>query len=522
MSACDDAGRRRAGEEQYAASIERHPRAVEHHRARSNRLAAIQDRWRSRSAFEARFGVVTAMADPTDADTIGDVGMAMVDAAPDALVMVSDGGQILVVNRQTERLFGYDREELLGQAVEVLVPERFRQVHRADRTRYRAEPAVRPMGPGVLLFGLRKDGAEFPVEISLSPFVTAAGLRVIAAVRDISERLVAEARAREVHRALDASADAVLLFDPDTLRLMYVNDGAVDQLGYSRDELLTMTQLHVKPEFTEARYRAMMAAVPPGQHHTYTTVHRRKDGTDVPVEAVLARPADDPAGEGWMISVARDLTNRLAAEERARAAERELALVDDHHRLARDLHDQVIQRLFAAGLGLSGMAAAADDPAQVERLTSVVDDLDETIRQLRTSIFNLTRPPAARTSLRAVVVDVCSQEREALGFDPALRFDGLIDTVGDAIAGEVAAVVREALSNIARHAGASRAEVALVATADGLTLRVVDDGVGLPVGRERAGNGLGNMAARAAALGGTCAIQAGAGDGTEVVWRVPL
>ena len=129
----------------------------------------------------------------------------LLEAAPDAMVIVDEGGTIRIVNSQTERLFGWDRAELLGKPVEVLIPDRFRDSHAAHRQAYAHAPRTRNMGTGLELYGRRKDGSEFPVEVSLSPLVTPTGRLVTAAVRDITDRKRAEAelaaRAAELSRS---------------------------------------------------------------------------------------------------------------------------------------------------------------------------------------------------------------------------------------------------------------------------------------------------------------------------------
>ncbi len=124
----------------------------------------------------------------------------LLEAAPDAMIITDHEGRILLVNRQAEVLFGYDRQELVGQSVETLIPRRFRASHVAHRGLYAAAPRTRPMGAGLELYGLRKDGSEFPVEVSLSPVATDNGTVVIAAVRDVSERKRAEAEREELLR----------------------------------------------------------------------------------------------------------------------------------------------------------------------------------------------------------------------------------------------------------------------------------------------------------------------------------
>jgi PAS domain S-box-containing protein len=322
---------------------------------------------------------------------------ALVDAAPDGILLADDTGNIVFANRQTEKMFGFGPEELLGHSVDDLLPEQMREVHRAHRTRYKAEPRVRPMGAGLLLRGRRSDGTEFPVEISLSPLRTDSGLQVVAVVRDVSER--------------------------------------------------------------------------------------------------------------------------IEAEERIQRAEQHVRIVEDRERIARDLHDIVIQKLFAAGMTVQGVAAGGLDADRAQRLNRVVDDLDDTIREIRSVIFGLQSEARDVPGVRAAVLRVLDDQREALGFEARLRFDGPVDTMNDLVAAELLPAVREAVSNVARHADASSMEVD-IQCGDFVTLRVLDDGRGL-TGTASGGNGIRNLSERAGKLGGRCTVSARPDGGTMLEWRVP-
>ena len=203
-----------------------------------------------------------------------------------------------------------------------------------------------------------------------------------------------------------------------------------------------------------------------------------------------------------------------------------LALLEDRERIARDLHDSVIQRLFATGLSLQGAAGfiRTNPAAAAERVEGAVDDLDLTVKQIRSAIFGLE--PMSRgtqSGVRNQVLDLVRESGPALGFEPTVLFDGPVDSsTPDGLAGDVLATLREALSNVARHARASRVDVAVAVDDGNLVLRVTDDGIGPPVSDQPRGHGLDNMAARATRRGGSFDIRAASTNGTVVEWRVPV
>ncbi len=213
----------------------------------------------------------------------------------------------------------------------------------------------------------------------------------------------------------------------------------------------------------------------------------------------------------------------VGAIEHSRLLEqvRELTLVADRERIARDLHDTVIQRLFAVGLELQSVLPMAQGEVG-EVVDAAVEDLDDIIREVRTAIFALEPAPHDPPSLTGRVNEVCSEASEALGFAPVLRVVGpLDDEVSEDVAAELLATVREALTNVAHHAGATRCAVTVDAR-DDLLLQVVDDGSGLGRRARRApGHGLADMAARAEVLGGSLSTDKAPGGGVALTWRVP-
>jgi PAS domain S-box-containing protein len=325
------------------------------------------------------------------------VAWAIVELAPNAILLVDPEGRIVLANAQADDLFAYGPDGLVGREVDDLVPESLRARHRSHRAAYGADPHTRPMGMGLDLQAARADETTFPVEIALSPI--------------------------------------------------------------------------------------------------------------------------DVDGVPHVVAVVRDITDRLEAERKLQAAQREVSVLADRERIARDLHDSVIQRLFAAGMSLQATAGRAE-PAVQERISGVVEDLDATIRELRQAIFQLTAHTLDPHSIRRQVLDVADQAAEALGFEPALRLDGPLESLDGEQAEHLLAVLREALTNVARHAQATEAQVT-ISVGDELELVVRDDGRGVDPDATP-GRGTANLEDRASALGGTVEVVPAEVRGTVVRWTVPL
>ncbi|MEV4471941.1 GAF domain-containing protein [Nonomuraea sp. NPDC049504] len=227
------------------------------------------------------------------------------------------------------------------------------------------------------------------------------------------------------------------------------------------------------------------------------------------------------ADQQMLESFAGQAAIALELAEARRDAER-LGLLEDRDRIAKDLHDVVIQRLFATAMTLMSTVRLVERPEASKRLQHAIDELDETIRQIRSSIFALqgTREDIV-PSLRAQIVDLVEGAGGHLGFMPGLRMEGQIDTlVPEQVAEHLLAVLREALSNVVRHSHATRAEVSIVVADRRLNLTVSDNGVGLGEGGRR--SGLRNIEERAGRLGGTAELESPEEGGTRLIWHVPL
>jgi two-component system, NarL family, sensor histidine kinase DevS len=485
---------------------------------------------------------------------VGHLLGAIFSACPDAVLVVDDAGTIVLSNPAVTSLFGYYPEELVGEPVDVLLPPDNQARHSGHLRDFFAAPRARHMGVGRELAGRHRDGTQFAVEVSLTPVEIRGAQYAAAFVRDGRERqgnidrlhavnevtqsllagtksgevlpLVARRARRLTHSdaswivtpagpgnlivsAVDGNGTQVLLgatLSPDTSRsaeVMRTGDPEIIE------DLFTATNV---PD------AVVGLNLGPGLYVPLIADERRL-GT-----LVLGRVRGSTQFGPLDIALAMVFASSTAAAielGEVRAELERTGIVAEEERIAHDLHDTVIQDLFGVGLSLQAARSSVTGPIG-ERIDEAVDRLDTIIREIRNTIFRLPRRTAGTRGLHDEMLRLVDKYSEELGFTPRVGFHCPVDAViPDAVAAQLVQVVGEALSNTARHAQATSADIVLEIQEGWLSFSLVDDGIG-PPNAPTAGQGLRNMSARAHNLGGACTVSRNEPTGTIVEWRVPI
>jgi len=314
---------------------------------------------------------------------------------------------------------------------------------------------------------------------------------------------------------LSASPDAMMIVDAGGV-IRLANSAATGMFCADDSTLVGSSVDSLVPNSGRVDHAALRAnyLTSPARRPMGTGLHlmgRRYDGSQFPVEISLS--PIDLDGVVMTIAAVRDVTERHETLAR-------LTLLRDRERIGRDIHDMVIQRIFAAGMSIQSIVGLVDSPDVRDRLNEVTDGLDETIRQLRQAIFEIGQTDERQTPAGQLAA-VVAERGEHLGFLPELSITGALDDLPDFVVDQLIATLTESLSNVARHADATDARVTIARSEDQVSLVVEDNGVGVSR-KPKARGGLSNMMWRAAELGGSCSIKASDPTGTRLVWAVPV
>jgi PAS domain S-box-containing protein len=445
------------------------------------------------------------MPDAEEIETLA----AIVQDVADAVIIVRADGTVAYANRATAELLGHPADTLVGQHYEVLIPPDARPTHREHHDRFVTAPTGRTMGESLVLRAHHAAGYDIDVTIALVPIAKPSPM-IAAIIRELTTSQREIGRLAATNELLTSAlggagrAEVELLAVRLALELL---DADATVLSSEDETLATSGDADAVARPAGATI-SVASTVVIGDHPLTLTAHR-------PTTARGFAELDQRIVDEFTAAIA--ITLELLD---ARAEVAALRSIADHDRIARDLHDRVIQRLFAVAMDLESLASASTGLTR-SRLAGAVEALDEVIREIRTTIFGL-RDSVGPPRLRVAVANEIDDVAQRMGFAPSLRFLGSTDDSIDTELGDsVVAVVRELLSNACRHAHARHVDVVVGTIGDEFVVQVDDDGTGLPDATD-AGDGLVNIERRARELGGSFDLLDRPEGGVRAEWRVPF
>jgi len=461
----------------------------------------------------------------------------LMDAVPDAILVVNRAGKIVVASKQAKELFGCGREELIGRPVESLIPPRLRDRHRQHREKFFDDMRVRPMGSThIELLALREDGTELPVDIALTPYTNEAGTFVVSVIRDATARrhteetILRETRESEERFGLIADTAPVLIWMSDAHKLCtYFNKLWLDFTGRSMaEELGNGWAEGVHPEDLRRCMDTYTQAFDRREKFRMEYRLRRRDGEYRWVLDIGVPRFDQGHAFVGYIGIGIDVTDRRRAEEALASQSHRLIEVQERERtrIARELHDDTNQRL--AMLVLSIEQLKNDLPQQTGELRSRVDDLKrhtlEISKDIQALAHELHSPKLEYLGIVAAMKGFCQEFAEQQEVTVAFTTGDLPSPLSPDISVCLFRVLQEALHNAAKHSGVRHFEVRLWETADDVHLTVSDAGAGFDLEAARKGRGLGlmSMRERVKVLQGELSIESQPKLGTKVQLHVPL
>lgn len=469
-------------------------------------------------------------------------------SAPVALLLVGSDGKIQFVNEQGVRLFGYGGEELLGADVQVLVPERLREAHAQYHRNYFDSPVDHPLGNGLEFRGLHRDGREFPIEISVSPFETPQGTLAVTAIRDISDRRQAEKTLRQgeesLTRILESTRAMPWTADVNSWLFTYVGPQAVELLGYPcerwYEDGFWIDQIH--PDDREFAIDYCARSTETGSNYEFEYRMKAADGRWVwihdMVNVVLAKGKPSQL-RGFMIDITsrKEMEAQLRQSEAAlRSSEKRLqelagkllsAQEEERRRLARELHDDLTQRLA----GLAGMTGhlrqqlAPHESAAFERqLGEVHDELVRLSGDVHAVSRELHPSMLEHLGLEDAIRWECESFSSRSGVETSFTSHDVPPNISKDLGICLYRIAQEALNNVARHADTDKAMVSLGREDAVLELVIRDSGVGFDKSSRISTQGIGleSMTERARLVQAELSIESGPGQGTSVLVRAPI